>query len=152
MRSGCREGEVEALGGEDLLMERGAGGVGVDLVELCVIALDVGLIVDRAEKLAEVIAGKIGVDDLDGARRKLAAQMAEHLAPHSHRGATVRAAHIGDAHPRAVIGELHSIDGADDQGNGEIDDVARAGRRLGIIARALHGHEAGGFVHRHLAS
>src|SRR5947209_8439406 len=44
MRCGCGEGEVEALGREDLPMKGGAGGVGVNLVELRIIALDVGLI------------------------------------------------------------------------------------------------------------
>ena len=131
-------------------MEGGARSQRIDLVELRIVALDVRLVVDGAEELAEIIAGQIGVDDLDRPARQLPAQMAEHLAPHLHRGAPVGAAHIGDAQSLAVVGELHPFDGADDQGNGEIDDVARAGRRLRIIAGALHRHEAGGVALAHV--
>ncbi len=152
MRGGRREGEVDGFLGEDFLMEGGARSQRIDLVELRIVALDVRLVVDGAEELAEIIAGQIGVDDLDRPARQLPAQMAEHLAPHLHRGAPIGAAHIGDAQSLAVVGELHPFDGADDQGNGEIDDVARAGRRLRIIAGALHRHEAGGVALAHVPS
>jgi hypothetical protein len=57
MRGGRREGEVDGFLGEDFLVEGGARSQRIDLVELRIVALDVRLVVDGPEELAEIIAG-----------------------------------------------------------------------------------------------
>src|SRR5262249_46572365 len=151
----CGEGEIEAFARKDRLMERCSRREGVNVRNLAVVALEVRLVMDVAEDLAEVVPRQVRVDDLNRAPGGLTAHCGEHLSPHAHRGATVCTAHVGSAEGRAVVFEPHPRDCFLDHWYGKLDDVARARGRLRVIARTLHRHEAGGFAgtcHRFLWS
>ena len=138
----AEKAEVEAFAGKDPFMERGPGREGDRTSDLAVIAREFGLTVDRAEQLAEIVAGQIGVDDLDRPAGNRAPGKGRALPPHLQRRAAVRAAEIGDAQRGFQSSRLHTVDRPGDQGGRA--SIRRAPRcRTGIVAGALHRHETG---------
>jgi hypothetical protein len=115
----------------------------IDARDAAVIAGSAGLAMQHPEQLREVVARQVGVDDFDGTARRPGPDSAQHFGPHLNRGSAIRTPHVRAAERPRWPRKIHSGGGVQDHRRSEIDDLLGSGGRLGIIAIALHGHEAG---------
>ena len=99
---------MKAARGENRLMKGGTRGENVEIVDLWVVASDVGLTVDHPEDLAEIVARQIGINHLYRPARHEVPDLLQHPSPHIDGGAAIRRAHVGGAKRRTVIGKLHA--------------------------------------------
>src|SRR5258708_35210915 len=102
---------MKATRGENRLMKGVTRGENVEIVDLCVVARDVGLTVDHPKDLAEIVARQVGIDHLYRPARHKAPYLLQHPSPHIDGGAAIRRTHVGGTKRRTVIGKLHAYDG-----------------------------------------
>src|SRR4029077_15424671 len=82
VRGGGGEAEMKGARGENRLMKGGTPGENVEIVDLRVVASDVGLNVDHPEDLAEIVARQIGINHLYRPARHEAPDLLQNPSPH----------------------------------------------------------------------